>query len=218
MTDYAAARLHMVESQLRTNKVTDQAVVDAFLAVPRETFVPEGLKGVAYVDEDVRLAPSRYMMEPMVLARLLQAAAIGKGHRALDVGCGMGYGAALLSRLAQSVVAVEEDAALARAASDKLNDMGCAGVTVVQANLAEGSPAQGPYDVILIEGAVEAVPEQLASQLVEGGRLVTVLREPGGQGRAVLMTRLGGVMSRRVIFDAATPALKSFAAEPSFVF
>jgi len=218
MTDYAAARLHMVESQLRTNKITDQALIDAFLAIPRENFVPNGLKGVAYIDEDIKLAAGRYMMEPMILARLLQAASIDKASRVLIIGCGLGYGAALLAQLAGKVVAVEEDAALASIAVDRLKQIDCLGVTFVQGSLKEGALAQGPYDVILIEGAVEAVPEQLGAQLVEGGHLVTVLRESGSQGRAVLMTRVGSILSRRVICDAATPVLKSFAVEPSFVF
>ena len=218
MIDYAAARLTMVESQLRTNKVMDEAVLDAFLAVPRERFTPPALRGAAYVDDDLPLGGGRYLMQPMVLARLLQLAAIGRGDRVLEVGCATGYGTALLARLARSVVAIESEVELARQAMARLRELGIGNVAVLEAPLAAGYPGRAPYDVILFEGAVQRIPDAVAQQLADRGRLVAVVQEEGGMGRAVLMGSAGGVLSRRACFDAAVPLLPGFQAEPSFVF
>jgi protein-L-isoaspartate(D-aspartate) O-methyltransferase len=218
MIDYAAARLAMVESQLRTNKVTDEAVLDAFLAVPRERFVAPPLRGTAYVDDDLPLGGGRYLMEPMVLARLLQFAEIGRGDRVLEVGCATGYGTALLARLARSVVAIESDVELARQAMARLRELGVGNVAVLEAALAAGYPGRAPYDVILFQGAVARIPDAIAQQLADRGRLVAVLQEGDGVGRAVLMSSAGGVLSRRTCFDASAPLLPGFQPEPSFVF
>ena len=222
MIDYAAARLNMVESQLRTNKVTDPAVIDAFLAVPRELFVPSALRGIAYVDEDIPLGEGRALMEPMVLGRLLQLASIRPGDKLLAVGCATGYAAALLARLSNSVVALECDKRLAAIARDLLTKLGAA-AQVVEGELAQGWPAGAPFDVILLDGAVAEVPHRLGEQLAEGGRLVGV-RAPQagpvshGMGEAVLMTRLEGVLSSRPVFDAAVQMLPGCGRAPSFVF
>lgn len=222
MIDYAAARLNMVESQLRTNKVTAPAVIDAFLAVPRELFVPSALRGIAYVDEDIPLGNGRALMEPMVLARLLQLAAIRPGDKVLAVGCATGYAAALLAGLSGSVIALECDKRLAAIARDLLAKLG-AGAQVVEGALAEGWPMAAPYDVILLDGAVAEVPHRLGEQLAEGGRLVGV-RAPAaspvgrGMGEAVLMTRWEGVLSSRPVFDAAVQMLPGCGRVPSFVF
>ena len=218
MIDYRAARVSMVESQLRTNKVTDEALLEAFLAVPRERFVPRHLAGIAYVDEDLPLGHGRFLTEPMVLARLLQLAAILPTDRVLDIGAATGYAAALLSRLARSVVAVEAEPALVETAQAQLAALGCANVALVKAPLAAGHPAGAPYDVILIDGAVAVIDEAVARQLAPGGRLVTVLKGEGTVGQAVVMTEAGGVLSHWPVFDAATPVLPPFLAAPSFVF
>ena len=222
MPDYAAARLNMVEGQLRTNKVTDPAVIDAFLAVPRELFVPVALRGIAYVDEDITLSADRALMEPMVLARLLQLAAIRSADKVLVVGCATGYAAALVARLSSEVTALESDRRLAAIARDLLTKQG-ARVDLVEGELAEGWPGRAPYDVILLDGAVAAVPPRLAAQLAEGGRLVGVLaaetRPIGrGMGEAVLMTRAEGALSSRPVFDAAVRMLPGCGRAPSFVF
>ncbi|HXZ01220.1 MAG TPA: protein-L-isoaspartate O-methyltransferase [Stellaceae bacterium] len=218
MIDYAAARLAMVESQLRTNKVTDEAVLEAFLAVPRERFVPAHLRGTAYVDGDLPLGGGRYMMEPMVLARLIQLAEITRKDNVLEIGCGTGYGTALLARLARSVVGVESEAELARQAGARLRELAVDNAMVVEAPLAAGCPARAPYRVILCQGAVARVPEAVAHQLAEGGRLISVLQEGNGPGRAVVMISAGGVLSHWPSFDATVPPLPGFQAEPSFVF
>jgi protein-L-isoaspartate(D-aspartate) O-methyltransferase len=218
MLDYAAARLTMVESQLRTNKVIDERVLEAFLAVPRERFVPPTLSGTAYIDEDLPLGHGRYLMEPMVAARMLQLAQISPADTVLEIGAATGYGTALLARLARSVVAVEEVAAFCQQARTRLKELAIANAEVIEAPLAAGYPARAPYDAIIFEGAVQRIPDAIAAQLAEGGRLVAVLRGESGTGRAQVMTRLGGVLSQRPVFDAAIPLLPGFQAAPSFVF
>ncbi len=218
MIDFAAARLNMVESQLRTNKVTDLTLIDAFETVPRERFVPEPLRGIAYIDEDVALGGGRFVMEPRVLARLLQAAQPRPEDVALDLGCGSGYATAILSRLVATVVALEDDAALAAAANRTLAELEIDNAVVVEGRLAEGYPKQAPYNVILLGGAVAEIPAAIADQLAEGGRLVAVVSAGPGLGRATLMRRDGGVISSRVLYDAALPVLPGFEAEPGFVF
>jgi protein-L-isoaspartate(D-aspartate) O-methyltransferase len=218
MFDYRAARLNMVEGQLRTNKVTDPAILDAFLDVPRERFVPPHLGGAAYIDEDIPLGGGRSLMEPMVLARLLQLAAIGRGDGVLEIGAATGYATAILSRLAARVVAVEGEQRLIAIARTRMQEMQNGNVTLLEGRLEEGYPAGAPYEVIVIGGAVASVPDAVARQLAEGGRLVTVVRARAGMGQAVLMTRTAGALSQRGVFDAATALLPGFAPAPGFVF
>jgi protein-L-isoaspartate(D-aspartate) O-methyltransferase len=206
--------------------VYDDRVLDAFLRLDRELFVPPALRGVAYIDEDLPvapdvapdMAPGRYLMEPMVAARLLQALAVQPKDIALVVGAGVGYEAAALGLLARSVIALEEDARLARIGRSALVDHRIASVTYVETPLKAGHRARAPYQVILFGGAVASIPDEISAQLAEGGRMGVVLREPGTVGRAVLITRTGAVLAQRVIFDAATPLLPGFEAEPGFVF
>ena len=218
MVDTAKARLNMVESQLRTNKVTNEAVLAAFENVPRELFMPEALRAAAYLDEDIDLGHGRYIMEPMVLARLLQAARPGPADVALEIACGSGYATALLARMVATAVAVESGDAFVDQASAALAELGLDNAVVMKGDIARGVPDQAPYNVILIHGAVAEVPEAISGQLAEDGRLVTVVRRGAGMGRATLIERHGGITSSRVLFDAGVPALPEFAAEPGFVF
>lgn len=218
MPDYAAARFHMVEGQIRVNKVTDEALVGALMAVPRELFVPRAARGIAYVDEDVPVAPGRYLMEPLVLARLLQEAGVRRTDIVLDLGCGTGYATAVLSRIAATVVAVEENAELAARATEALGELGVDNAAVVEAPLTGGYAEQGPYDVILINGAVAEVPDGISGQLAEGGRLATVVAPRGRLGEARIFRKVGGVMSSRIIFEAGTPMLPGFEPKPVFEF
>ncbi|MEO3430319.1 protein-L-isoaspartate O-methyltransferase [Pelagibius sp. CAU 1746] len=218
MTEFAAARLNMVESQIRTNKVTDQQVIAAFEAVPRELFVGEGKRGFAYVDEDLEVAAGRYLMEPMVLARLLQAAGLQSGDIALDIGCATGYSTAILAHLAETVVGVESSRQLADQANRTLNALDVDNAVVVEGALDAGYQKQAPYNVIVFQGAVSAVPDTVKRQLSDGGRLVAVVNDEAGIGRGTLVCRSGDSFSARVLFDAATPLLPGFEREVGFVF
>ena len=211
MTDHAAARRNMVSGQIRTNRVTDERLIEAMEEIPRERFVPHAKRGVAYVDEDVEIASGRYLMEPMVLARLVQEAAIAADDMVLDVGCGTGYAAAVMSRLAGTVIALDVDESLAAEAERTLSEVGADNAIVVNGPLAEGYARQAPYDVILLGGAVDHLPEALADQLAEGGRIVGVLREAGGVGQATLWARYRGALSSRSLFEASLQPLPGIA-------
>lgn len=218
MSVYDAARANMVESQIRPNKVTDERVIAAFSRIRRELFVPPALAGVAYADENLPLGGGRYLMQPMVAARLFQAAAIGRGDTVLVVGAGVGYEAAVAAMLGRSVVALESEAELARLGRAGLVEERIAAASYVEGPLPQGHRARAPYDVILFGGAVPEIPAEIASQLGDRGRMLAVLRPGPGIGRATLVTRTGELLSRRAIFDAGTPLLAEFAAKPAFVF
>lgn len=218
-SDYSAARLAMIDSQLRTNTVTDARILDAFGAMPRERFVPEKLRGVAYIDEDLPLGNGRWLIEPMVLARLIQFAAIAQTDRVLVVGDASGYAAAIVARLAGRVVMLESDSGAAATARERLAELGCANVEVVLGPLERGHAAEAPYSAIVLAGAAADLPEALHAQLVEGGRLVGVIRKPGAPlGQAEVIERVGAKLSRRPVFDAGTPYLPGYQPAPSFAF
>lgn len=207
----------MLDGQLRPNRLTDERIQQAILAVPRERFVPAPLRGVAYVDEDLPLGRGRCLMEPMVFARLLQVAELREGDVVLDVGCASGYSSAVEARLAGTVVALESDPEFVRLANENLSALSVDNVAVVSGGLRPGYPDQGPYDVIVLNGSVDHVPEALIAQLREGGRLVAV--ETGeGTGRGVLYRKSGGLAGRRVLFDAAVAPLPGFERAAQFTF
>lgn len=218
MVDYTTARMNMVDSQLRTNRVTDPRVLDAFEEVPRERFVPRHLQPIAYVDEDLKITEERYLMEPMVLARLLDAAEIAADDVVLVVGAATGYSCALVARIAATVVGLESDRKLAGQAEKTLDELGADNAVIVTGDLAKGYPKQAPYNVVLINGAVAEVPRRMTDELAEGGRLLTVLKAGPGMGKAVRFERVGDAVGRRTLFDAATPILPGFEREPGFVF
>lgn len=220
MTAFADARQNMVDSQLRPTRVTDANILAAMAELPRERFVPKSKQGIAYVDEDIEVAPGRFLMEPVVVARLMQALELTPDTTVLNIGCATGYDAALLGRLAGSVVAVESDAALAAQASEAINELAVDNVAVVEAPATEGYPAQAPYDAIFISGAVDEVPSSISDELTPDGRLVCVIGggEPGILGRAYLFVRSGKTISGRPLFDAGTRMLPGFVREESFAF
>lgn len=216
--DHAAARYRMVESQLRTNRVVDPRVVAAMAELPRERFVPPHLQGVAYVDDDLALGRGRFLIEPLSLAQVLQAAEIGATDAVLEVGCGPGYATAIIASIAGQVVALENDPTLAAAAATALSDLGFANVDVVDGDLRYGWPPRAPFDVIVFGGAVGTVPEPILAQLAEGGRLVAVVRQRQNVGKGTVFMRAHGVISRREVFDAATPMLSGFEMTCGFEF
>ena len=220
MTDFALARRNMIDGQLRPNRVNNIQLLTAIADLPRERFLSAGLASVAYADDDVPLGNGRYLMEPMILARLIQTLQPQPEDKALVVASGAGYGTALLARLVKSVVALEADTALAGSAEQTIKALGIANVTHVTGTMEAGRSADGPYDVILIEGAVQHVPPAIVERLAEGGRLGTVIAAPsaGVLGLAQLIVKEGGVASGRPIFDAGTPMLPGFASPPRFTF
>jgi protein-L-isoaspartate(D-aspartate) O-methyltransferase len=217
MFDTVAARRMMVDGQVRTAGITDLDLIAAMLAVPRERFVPEPLVAQAYRDGDIALGDGRVLLKPMVLAKLIQAARVKSDEHVLDVGCGTGYSTAVLARLAGSVVALEEDEALALRAKEVLAATGGGRVTVAIAPLTGGWPAAAPYDVILLNGATEVVPETLGRQLTPDGRLVCIFGR-GPTGKAMIYRPIEGQLVGRPVFDAAAPVLPGFVAPPAFVF
>lgn len=222
MADVALQRKNMVESQVRPNDVTDRRILNAMLAVPREAFVPTALKPIAYMDEALTLVKAnagshaRGLMAPRVFAKLVQLAEIGTNDVVLDVGAMSGYSSAVIARLAQTVVALEADTALADAATTALAELAADNAAVVTGELEVGYPSEGPYDAIVIEGAVEQVPPALLDQLKDGGRLVAV--EAGVPSRAIVWKRMGRKFDRRAVFEAAAPAVPGFEKKKEFVF
>lgn len=221
MTDFAALRRAMVDSQVRTADVTDPRLLAAMLSVPRERFVPEDNAALAYLDRDIAVSesgqPERRLLKPMVLAKLIQTAGVRETDHVLDIGCATGYSTALLARLAASVVGVENNVAIAERASATLAAIGADNASIVHGPLTGGAPAKGPYDVIILEGATEIVPEMLLDQLKDGGRLVCVLGRSLA-GKAMLYRRVERELSGRPVFDAAAPLLPGFIKPPEFVF
>lgn len=219
MIDFERLRRTMVDTQIRTGDVTDTRVLDAFYEVPRELFVPADQRSMAYRDRGISLGRSRrVLLDPMILGKLLQAADMRPGEKVLDVGCGTGYCAALLSRMGGAVIGLEVDAELAALAREALPACGCAGIEVVEGDLAAGAPAHAPFDVIIIQGAVEFVPAALEEQLAEGGRLLAIVGAKGGAAKAMVFTRTDGELSGWPAFDAAAQLLPGFAEPPRFVF
>ena len=215
--DYELARRNMVESQIRTNKVTNAELLKALEVIPRERFLPPEWAHVAYVDESLPLTAGRYLMEPMVFARLVQLADPKATDRVLVVGSGSGYGAAVLANIVRSVVALESDYGLAARGREQFARLRIDGATQVDGPLTEGWLLKAPYDVILVEGAVEIVPDPLFEQLADGGRLVAVV-VTDGIGRATLFDKHNDVLSHRTIFDASVPVLPGLKRKRGFVF
>jgi len=214
---FSVARRNMVDGQLKPNKVIDPRLLKVIGGVPREAFVPGSHRSVAYIDEEIPLGGGRFLMEPMVLARLLQAAEVGASDVVLDIGCGTGYSAAVLSEMGATVIALEADADLTARAGEALRAQGFDAVVVVSGPLAQGYAKHAPYDVILLEGLVDEVPPAILEQLAEGGRLLAVVAE-GEVGKACLFLRHEGRVGRRVLFDASVRRLPGFERAPRFAF
>ena len=213
---YAKARFNMVESQIRTNKVTDPLLLAAMSRIPRQIFVSPVLAGVAYVDKSLRIAANRYLLEPLVTARLLQEAIVAPTDKALVIGAGTGYSTAILADLAASVAAIESDLELADKARSNLAALAVSNAMVHDGPLDQGVAASGPYDVILIDGMIADLPKQIADQIADHGRLVTVQAQEGRCGAGMLYRKLGGSVSSRILFDATGPFLPGFEPRSAF--
>jgi protein-L-isoaspartate(D-aspartate) O-methyltransferase len=216
MSEFASRRVMMVDTQVRPSDVTKFPIIDAMLSVPREVYVPETLREAAYVGENLEIGAGRVMLEPRTLAKLLDALDIQPGEMVLDLGCGLGYSAAVLARLAGTVVAVEEDEALAAEAARLLSEEGVDNALVLAGPLVAGATKHAPYDVITIEGGVETVPDALLAQLRDGGRIGAVFMD-GVLGTAKVGFKSEGGVSWRPVFNATAPVLHGFARQRGFV-
>ena len=216
MTDFATRRRMMVDTQIRPADVTRFPVIDAFLRIPREAFVPEGMAEAAYVGENLDIGEGRVLLEPRTLAKLVDALVLGPSDLVLDIGCAQGYSAAILARLAGTVVAVESDADLAGEAEAALAAHGIDNAILVSGPLAEGAAMHGPYDAIVIEGGIEALPSGIEDQLAEGGRIGAIFML-GALGEARIGRKHEGRIVWRLAFNAAAPVLAGFEKQDSFV-
>ena len=223
MGNFELQRKNMVENQVRPSDLTDRRILRAMLATPRELFVADSMRSLAYSDQPVPMqeagdgGPLRWLLPPAVFAKLVQDLGISENGIVLEIGTGTGYGAAVLSHLARKVIALESDAQLARRAVANLEKLGIGNVAVVTGPLSQGWEQEGPYDAILLEGAVPEVPRPVLDQLKDGGRLAVVLGD-GHVGKATRWVRDGSVFGDQALFDAAVPALPGFERKAQFVF
>jgi protein-L-isoaspartate(D-aspartate) O-methyltransferase len=215
MSDYAQRRTVMVDTQVRPSDVTKFPIIEAMLSVPRENFVPAEKREAAYIGENVDLGGNRVVLEPRTLAKMLDALNIQKTEMVLDLGCGLGYSAAVIARMAEAVVAVEEDT-LAADAQLALSEIGADNVILEAGSISAGAPQHGPYDVITIQGAVENLPDGIISQLKEGGRIGCLMVE-GNLGVVRIGYKINDVMNWRFAFNAGAPVLPGFETGREFV-
>jgi protein-L-isoaspartate(D-aspartate) O-methyltransferase len=217
MSDHEAARRRMVENQLRPNRIAEPRLLEALGALPRELFVPKPMRGVAYADEDIPLGGGRFLIEPLALAKLVQAARVRPEDVALVIGDATGYAGAVMSRLAATVFLLLPASVPAGPVEALLNELGCENVVIQQGDVLRGLPDQAPFDVVLLVGSVESVPQALTAQLAEGGRLSTVVQERRN-GRVTVVQRVGAAFGRAAPFDAAVPPLPDLPRAPAFEF
>ena len=215
MADFARRRTTMVDTQVRPSDVTKFPIIEAMLKIPRELFVPDHKREAAYVGENVDLGAGRVVLDPRTLGKMLEAADIQPDEMVLDIGAGMGYSSALAAHLAEAVVALEEVPDFAKEAERALSEAGADNAVVVEGPLSSGAAKHGPYDVILIEGAVQHVPEAITAQLKDGGRIVAIFQE-GALGVVRVGYRIDGQVTWRFVFNAGAPVLSGFEASPAF--
>jgi protein-L-isoaspartate(D-aspartate) O-methyltransferase len=217
MFDVDAARRAMVNSQIRVNNVTDPRLLDAFLSLPRELFIPKAEAPTAYGEREIALGDGRFLIKARELAKLIQAVEVLPDDLVLNIGAARGYSAAILGALAETVVALEPDAQMRECAEKSLGLVRADNVVVIDGDLRAGAPEQGPFDVILVDASVDGVPQTWLDQLAENGRL-GVFERQGNAGHGVVYVRANGKVGRRIIFDASVPFLPGFAPEPAFSF
>ena len=218
MSEFAQARSTMVNGQIRPSDVTDHALQDALLMVPRELFVPKAQLAKAYADCEVSLGEGRYMLRPRAFAKLVQAVRIAPGDVVLDIGCGRGYSTAIIAQLCETVIGLEDpEVESAEKSSQRLSSINADNAVIIEGPLENGAPGQGPFDVIFVNGAVDAPSKAWLDQLAEGGRLA-VFERSGKIGRAKIYTKANGMVGERAVFDAVTPLLPGFEPASGFVF
>ena len=216
MTDYKTRRKIMVDTQIRPSDVTKFPIIDAFLSVPRERFVPDGKREAAYIGENFEIGQSRILLEPRTLAKLLDALDIHKDELVLDIGSGLGYSSAIISLIAEVVIAVEDDSSLVSEAEEILSEIGVDNVVVQIGKLEDGAPEHGPYDVIILQGGVGEIPGAILNQLKNGGRIGAIFIEEG-LGTAKIGFKLNEKITWRYSFNAAAPILPGFSKQKDFV-
>ena len=216
MTDFAQRRTMMVDSQVRPNEVTSYPVIEAMLTVPREQFVPDSRQDVAYAENNIDLAPGRVLLEPRTLGKMMDALNLQGTDLVLDIGAGYGYAAALMARIVEAVVAVEDSPEMAAEAETRLAGQDVFNVAVIKGPLTGGCASQGPYDAVLVEGAIEEFPDALTDQIAEGGRVVALFHE-GHLGVVRIGLKLDGRINWRFAFNAGAPVLPGFARQQGFV-
>ena len=215
MSDFASRRTMMVDTQVRPSDVTKFPIIDAMLTIAREDFVPAAQREAAYLGENLDLGQGRVLLDPRTLAKMLDALAISNDELVLDVGCAMGYSAAVIAHMAEAVIAVEDDEAMAQEAQDALAQSGSDNAMVHTGPLSEGAPKHGPYDVIIIEGGVVEVPQELTDQLKDGGRIAAIFIK-GALGEVRVGHKRGDHVSWRMAFNAGAPVLDGFSRESAF--
>lgn len=215
MSDISVQRRTMVDTQVRPSDVTKFPVIDAMLSVPREEFVPDGARGTAYCDGPINLGSGRVMLEPRTLAKMLDALNIQPNELVLDLGCGLGYSSAVISHLAEAVIAVEEDEDMVKEAEARLAAVNADNVAVIAAPLAEGGPRHGPYDVALLQGGVESLPHAITGQIKDGGRVAAIFIQ-GAMGSCRIGWKNGDSINWRSAFNAVAPILSGFARKEEF--
>ena len=216
MTDYKMRRQIMVDTQVRPSDVTKFPIIDALLNVPREKFVPDGKREAAYLGENLSIGPNRVILEPRTLAKLLDALDIKNNELVLDIGSGLGYSSAVISRMAELVIAVEQDKSLAAESEEILSEAGADNVVVQVNKLEDGAPEHGPYDIIILQGGVEEIPLSIFNQLKNGGRIGAIFIEEG-LGTARIGYKLNDNVNWRYSFNASVPIFEGFLKQKDFV-
>jgi len=217
--DFKIARKNMVENQIRANKVTSLNVINAFLDVPREKFVPDALQEISYVDEDIQLSRNRFMMKPMILARLFQSLNLKGNENILHVGSNSGYGSAILSRMCSSVISLESDKKLFETSIHTFSKMGFDNVVPLHGSMENGVEKEAPFDIIFIEGSIETEPKSLFGQLNENGKLIAIIRPANIKiGKAKLFFKISNEIGLENLFDAQVSKLSIFKSKTKFSF
>ena len=217
--DFKIARKNMVENQIRANKVTSLNVINAFLDVPREKFVPDALQEISYVDEDIQLSRNRFMMKPMILARLFQSLNLKGNENILHVGSNSGYGSAILSRMCSSVISLESDKKLFETSIHTFSNMEFDNVVPLHGSMENGVEKEAPFDIIFIEGSIETEPKSLFGQLNENGKLIAIIRPANIKiGKAKLFFKISNEIGLENLFDAQVSKLSIFKSKTKFSF